>query len=107
MVKHRVTLRADNSVCLDIGIESSVSVTAIYGEANHGTVRQDASFPVNVSVNVPWLTLFEANKVILAVAEPFNMTELRLMVQVELGGPPLQLRETLPVRPPLDVNEIV
>jgi hypothetical protein len=62
---------------------------------------------VNVSVNVPWLTFFEGNKVTLDVAEPFNMTELGLTVQVALGGPPLQLRDTLPVRPALDVTEIV
>jgi hypothetical protein len=30
---------------------------------------KSASVPLNVSVNVPWLTLFEVNKVILAVAE--------------------------------------
>jgi len=63
--------------------------------------------PVNVSVNVPWLTFIDANKVTVAEAVPFNMTEPGLIMQVEVGGPPLQLRDTLPARPPLDVNEIV
>jgi hypothetical protein len=57
------------------------------------------SVPVNVSVNVPWLTFIDANKVIVVLTVPFNMTVLGVIVQVELGGLPLQLRDTLPVSP--------
>jgi hypothetical protein len=45
--------------------------------------------------------------VIVVFAVPFNMTGLGLIVQVEFGGLPAQLKDTLPVSPPRDVNETV
>ena len=57
--------------------------------------------PVNVRVNVPWLLFIGDCRVTVAWAVPSNRTELGLISQVELGGPPLQLRDTLPaVSPP-------
>ena len=66
-----------------------------------------AKFPVNDGVNVPRSTFFGAEKWIVTVLVPASATELGLTVQVEFGGPPLQVRETLPVRPPRGATEIV
>jgi hypothetical protein len=59
---------------------------------------------VNVSVHVPWLTFLGASKLIFAVVVPGSVTELGLKVQVEFGGPPLHVSETVPVNPKSGVN---
>jgi hypothetical protein len=66
-----------------------------------------AKFPVNDGVNVPRSTFFGAEKWIVTVLVPASATELGLTVQVELGGAPLQAKETSPVRPPREVTATV
>ena len=57
---------------------------------------------MNVSVNVPLEAPFGTFKWIVALAvsdEPVSVTDDGTMVQVELGGPPLQVKPIVPVKP--------
>lgn len=58
------------------------------------------SFPVNVSVNVPWFTFWAADSVTVDVTgAPCRLSVDGETVHVELGGVPEQLRATEPVKP--------
>jgi len=67
-----------------------------------------ASFPVNVSVNVPWFTFWFADSVTVEViGAPCRLSADGETVQVELGGAPEQLRATEPVKPLTGVTVMV
>ena len=62
--------------------------------------------PVNVRVNVPRFAFMGVFSFIVEVLVPFKVTG-DVILQVEFGGPPLQLIVMLAASPPSDVSEVL